>query len=350
MQKSHVTVLALLVAAAPSTLSRSASALTCGTNDILAPAHGATNVPTNTLIWAHGGADRTHLVSDTGEVPVEERFLPVAMELGAAVPPPTAYVPLLRPLQDLEPDSRYSVVLDLDQDGDGKVDGTESITFETGSGPTTEPPRPARLMSNTPGASRSGEGPYTLDRWVELEFEHAGILIGDSSRELGDVASIHDVSEASGSSRAWREVAPGTPLVRWMSMDPTVSAGFGPCIVWPERPWPEVDLPRQSARFGVMDLAGNFSGWSSDIVLELPSLAAAEQMAAEAEADRQAEREAALPGSQRSSKDHNCALGVATPREHRGSIVTALGMALIAARRRFGNSRLPHPPQRSIDH
>ena len=98
---------------------------------------------------------------------------------------------------------------------------------------------------------------------------------------------------------------------------------------------------RYSARFGVMDMAGNFSGWSSETLLELPDQAEADRLVAEAEAAERAREEeiARLQQSQPGMgafEGHNmgCAFGAANSRALGGPMLLALG-ALAAARGRF---------------
>lgn len=325
MKKSHVTALALLVAGAVHATSRSASALSCLTNWVAGPGRGATNVPTNTLLWGHGSKNSsTRLVGPAGDVALEDRSFDASGVAGGLTT-----VSVLRPSAELEPDTRYTVVIDH-----GDAYPPEQFVFDTGTGPATTAPSMPELVSTLRGAGRGWSG---LGRWVELEFApYDGFLIGQVEGALGDVTSIDGLLDQDSNFDA-SQVAARTPVVHWITDLRRVFAGRGDCLAWPD------DSNRQSARFGVMDVAGNFSGWSSDTVLELPDDAEAQQLADEAAAEAAAAAELAARIDRKS-----CALGVANSRALDGSTLVAL-MALAAARFR-SQRRRPSQPKRSIDH
>lgn len=91
--------------------------------------------------------------------------------------------------------------------------------------------------------SATGAGYYgEPTRWVSFEFApHAGILIGEG----------RDVESAQ---TAW-----------WLSSSNTLRLGVTDCSNWPEGAADRID-----GRFGVLDGAGNFSGWM-EMPVEIPS-------------------------------------------------------------------------------
>jgi hypothetical protein len=233
---------------------RTADALSCASNWIRAPENGAVGVPTNTLLWSYGrfgGTSRARLIGPAGEVPTEERFLPVAIDgYGQGT-----NFPVLAPLLELEPNTRYSIEV---SSGDGSI---ERNWFQTGGGPSVVAPPLPVLVSSEPGF---GQGWSGLNRWNALEFAHAGILMGDNGA-LGDVTSADDVLLDEDAGFVAIEVEASTPVVRWLTTLPELYVGVGDCLIWPEGA-----EDRQDARFGVLDLAGNFSGWLAEELL-LPS-------------------------------------------------------------------------------
>lgn len=229
-----------------------ARALTCATNSIQAPADAAVDVPTNTLLWSYGffgGASPPRLIGPSGEVPLQQRFWPVAIGTGHG-----ANFPVGIPADELEPFSLYSIEVDYDLGG-GSID-TERVSFTTGGGPEGEPPAPPELISS----ERTSNG------WALLDFEYQGILIGDSAGALGSVRSVADLMLGVEAGFDGIEVSASSPVVRWLTTASTLPVGRGECSVWPED-----DERRQELRFGTFDLAGNFSGWGSTQVFTLPA-------------------------------------------------------------------------------
>lgn len=336
MEKSYASVLALLLAGAVCAASGSASALSCGGNWVTSPGDGATNVPTNTLIWGHGSASTTRLVGPDGEVALEEYPFPASGPDRMVMPQP-----VLRPAAELEPGVRYSLFSEYDSEDEYPPD---RFDFVTGSGPATAPPPLPQLLFALHGAGRKFGG--SVGSWVELEFaSHGGILLGAIDGAPGN-APPADVMLDDDSSL--EEDRAGTPVVVWVTHT-HLFAGTGDCMVWPG------SSIRQSARFGVMDVAGNFSGWTSDTLLELPDQREAEQIVAEADAAERARQDALVELQQSKPRmglfeGHNtgCALGAANPRAFGGSILATL-MGL-AALRRCSRRRVSAQPTRSIAH
>lgn len=236
---------------------RTADALSCASNSFQGPVDGAVGVPTNTLLWSYGrfgGASRARLIGPAGEVQTEERYMPVAIDgYGQGT-----NFPVLVPSVELEPNTQYAI--ESARAGDGSI---ERSRFTTGAGPSdVAPPLPV-LVSKEAGAGRSWLG--GANRWNTLEFAHTGILIGDIGGALGDVTSADDMLLAEDAGFVAIEVDANTPIVRWLTTSTTLSVGVGDCLIWPEGA-----EDRQDARFGVLDLAGNFSGWAPE-ELVLPS-------------------------------------------------------------------------------
>lgn len=246
---------ALIAAATLLVVPNTAQALSCATNVAQLPVDGAVGVPTNTLLW--GFADYTaRLVGPGGAlVPMEARLLPVSLsgELGIQQ--------VVIPLQPLAPDTRYT----LDSSN------SASVTFTTGAGPREAPPALPVLLS-VPSAvdSNIGEGYYVSSG---LEFEHQGILIGD----IGKLPPFTSVEELLIERPSELSQTRAEPLVEWLTAFGRPPVGVGDCLTWPEGAGDSVD-----ARFGVLDLAGNFSGWA-DVGVRLPTEAETAELQAAAE-------------------------------------------------------------------
>jgi hypothetical protein len=246
-----------------------ARALTCATNVVSAPEASETNVPTNTLIWGYP-EDVTRLLAPSGNtVAMDERKLPITSDGSSP-----GLLPVLVPRETLEPNADYTIELDYS----GDEFPPQRVVFSTGAGPTSGAPTLPVLLSSEP---RAGAGAYatTVARGVSLRFDFDGILIGDTG-QLGSIATIDALFEQGDANLADLDGA-ALPMIQWVSSSDSVWAGISDCAVWP-RGASDSEL----ARFGVLDLAGNFSGWTS-VPLELPSRSEAELAAA---ADLEARR------------------------------------------------------------
>lgn len=246
-----------------------ARALQCATNWVTTPESEQTNVPTDTLLWGYAQAG-TRLLGPSGNgVAVDERKLPIAAWSG--VP---GIFPVLVPREPLEPNADYTI--ELRSPGDPTP--PRRIVFTTGEGPTGSAPELPVLLSSEPRAG-AGYWDYSLVRVVALSFDFDGILIGDTG-QLGDIATIDALFEQGDANLAdWN--GEDVPMIQWASRAESVWAGISDCVVWPAGA-----SDSELGRFGVLDMAGNFSGWTS-VPLELPSLAEAQSAAA---ADREAQR------------------------------------------------------------
>jgi hypothetical protein len=241
-----------------------ARALSCATNVIIAPEADEANVPTNTLLWGYPRRI-TRLLGPSGNaVAVDERKLPITVEGGGA-----GILPVLVPREMLEPNADYTIELDDPED----QSPPRRIVFVTGTGPASRAPTLPLLLSSEP---RSGSGAYatSVARGVLLRFDFDGILIGDTG-QLGSIATIDALFEQGDANLAELDGA-ALPMIQWVSSSESVWAGINDCAVWP-RGASDSEL----GRFGVLDLAGNFSGWAT-VPLELPSREEAEVAAAAA--------------------------------------------------------------------
>jgi hypothetical protein len=308
-----------------------AHALTCATNWLQVPADGERDVPTNTRIWAYGrfgGASPARLVGPRGEVAVDERFMPVAIAPGQG----TNY-PVLVPRAELEPNTRYAIEITYDYE-EPNEDVTERTWFTTGIGPATAAPPLPELLSIEGGA---GDGFSGFGRWLSLGFAlQGGILIADTADALGAVSSASDLFEG-GASFDSLEITATTRAIRWLSTRDELSVGQGDCLIWPESAGDQ-----QTARFGVLDRAGNLSGWMTTD-LELPSpdearaILAAEQDAEEARADEIARlRERKLHENDGLFANHNCSFAPAGKCDagQLAGLTASIGALLLVLRRR----------------
>jgi hypothetical protein len=334
-------VLAGAVSAAPGT----AHALSCATNWTQVPRDGDRDVPTNTLIWAHGrfgGASAARLIGPSGEVATDERFVPVAI-----LPGEGTNFPVLVPRAELEPDTRYAIEISYDYEPPN-ADVTEQVHFTTGSGPATTAPALPALVSTEEGAGTGWLG--GTERWLSLDFErHGGILVADTANALGSVASANDLF-VEGASFASVELTPTTRVVRWLAADTTVYVGKGDCLIWPED-----GADQQSARFGVLDLAGNFSGWMTT-ELELPSpveardILVAEQAEDDAHAAEVAELGARKDRESGMFANHHCSFSPSPRGRTAGHLAwlaaAAIGGAALLRRRALSPPRPPRPASR----
>jgi hypothetical protein len=342
---THKTLVAGAVGCAIAVAPGTSHALSCATNWAQVPRDRERDVPTNTLIWAHGrigGASAARLIGPGGEVAVEERFIPVAISPGRGT-----HYPVLVPQTELEPNTRYAIEITYDHE-EPSADVTERVRFTTGSGPaTTAPPVPG-LVSIEQGAGSGWLGGN--QRWLSLGFDllGGGILVADTAAALGSVASVDDLF-AAGASFTGVDVTPTTRVVRWLSVEDTVAVGEGDCLIWPED-----GADRQSARFGVLDLAGNFSGWTT-AELELPSPVEVQAIMAAKRAEEEAHAAEVAELIERQDRErggmfenHHCSFAPAGGRAagHLSGLTAALGAIGGAAllRRRAVSPRRPLPP------
>jgi hypothetical protein len=311
------------------TASGTARALTCAGNWIKAPANGATNVPTNTLIWAYGrfgGQAAARLAGPGGPVELEERFIPVAISQGEGTTYPLGIV-----AQELEPNTEYWIEVDFAEEPNAPVT-TDRTSFTTGNGPKLEAPSLPQLISSVAGAGR-GWAVGSVNRWLTLELLHDGILIADNATALGSLTSVDDLLLEEKMEFSAIALSETSRVIRWMTTGSAMHVGVGDCGIWPAA---ETDV--QQGRFGVLDLAGNFSGWGEPVELRIPSPQDANVLIEEAEREAEASARATREDRRGVFEGHSmgCAVRARASRPHGASLLTllALGMALRWGRRR----------------
>jgi hypothetical protein len=275
---------------------------------VQAPRDGDSAVPTDALLWGYGSAF-ARLLGPGGEVvPTEDRAIPVALLDGNWFA-----TSVLAPLQPLAPNANYTIEVNHNPAGTEPL--IARFHFSTGPGNSAPPPALPTLVSTV---RHAGGGFFSLTRAIELEFEHQGILIGDTGT-LGAVSSVDDLFIEG--SRPVEYDDDETPRVEWATTDRYVWVGKGDCVVWPEGA-----SDQQIARFGVLDLAGNFSGWV-DTEVELPSEAEAQEAQALAEQERAAEAAAYAPPPVFPSNDNSSACSTPPGNVSGTSALLTLGLA-----------------------
>lgn len=323
-------ILGAAVGGALQLASEAAFALSCGghTLPLPLPADGATDVPTNTLVWTQRGVGDMappRLVGPDGLVPTTERFMRVATPFYNV-----ELLSVLVPEAELEPDTRYTI--ERDQESYSGVLETRRSRFTTGEGPAASVPSPPEVLAVEATADYRWDG--TVGRWVELEFAPpSGILFGDIEGRLGEVTGVADLLLDAGAGFEPGLLDADTPALFWPTLSPSIAAGHHDCGSWPA---PGVDA--YAARFGVLDVTGRFSGWTETTELRLLPIEEAQALAAERQAEREAEA-AATVRRMRESHDRgllSCATRApASSRGGLGAVTLALSVvALWAARRR----------------
>lgn len=328
MQREMGTCVAAILVCATLAMPGTARALSCGPSHVNAPADEATGVPTNTLLWGFGQYEampQGRLFGPDGEVPLDERSLPIARDALSV-----SHMPVLVPQFELRPNTRYQFLMDGIRPDADEVPPFQ-VEFTTGAGPSRSLPTLPELLSSEPGSfvESTGSGYQVVHRWLDLQFrEHAGILIGDA----GELASVSSVAELllPTPSASEHERAPGERALYWATTRDEMSVGVGSCLIWPD-----LAQDHREARFGVLDLAGNFSGWSEPMALALPF---PEEVAAPAATESTAappiDVTAPLPAP---APAQSSGCGLALPRSSTapGSwLALALGVALASARLR----------------
>jgi hypothetical protein len=327
------TVIAGALVCATSLGSGTAQALSCAVFWSEAPVEGAQGVPTNTLIWGYGRSAENHmqLVGPQGSVPLRELFLPVV-----AYSTVTHY-PVLEPLEDLEPGASYW----LEWSYPGVEPGELSrVSFTTGAGPWTMPPPVPELIATEADVGSTWFG--SVSRAVQLDFEHQGFLVGDADGALGDVSSLADLlltaDEIGDDPYAEQPLNEASRAASVLTTAQSVWMGFGDCLSWPLS-----GHDQHQARFGSLDLAGNFSGFLPPTEVALVPQAEAQALVDRQTAEQGAE-EADLAEARnerlrqsRDGRQASAGCGIAPWRAHRRGdfwAALAVGSAISLFRRR----------------
>ncbi len=249
-----------LAAAGALLLPAPAHACSCALNntDYLAPADGATEVPTNTRIWV-GGA---HFGDDSPTVEDLESSPPFLLlqddgteiELSAGVLSESSLsIAVFTPTAELVAGGVYSLVKEIYNLDSPEPTLVSLTTFSVGGAADLEAPAlPRELARSSSSSARlpgqmSSCGPTDV---VNISVEETGHLLVAQLGETGDF----DTDNLNG-------------VVSDLSPDGVFRLGVGSCR-WS---WPEA-APGASAdaQWGALDLAGNFSGWSEATEIVIP--------------------------------------------------------------------------------
>lgn len=232
---------------------RSARACSCVRIDLLEPRDGSSDVPTNAKIWyvptTEIDGTTYRLVGPAGDVAVD------AASFVADFPSPAFTGWVFTPRAPLTPGARYRFHVCRTPDscvaGEGFTVGTRRA--EAASLPTVL----SRKATYIPGVLNSSCGPNPV-RIVDFSFAWDGIVL------LWDVDGKNTFSATNlgpllryGMSRRLYEFVMGVPI------------GSSFCTEWPSVPY--MPKPEAQVRFGVLDVAGNFSGWTPAEVVALPN-------------------------------------------------------------------------------
>ena len=244
----RVLVAAALAALAPG----AARACSCALPFLLEPREGATDVPTNAKIWhlptsPEPGATY-RLEGPNGAVAMDK--VAVAPSLGSGIP---GFV--FTPRQPLTPGATYRFVVCLSPtnclSGKGFTVGSRRLDSAALPSPLSREPY------FVPGSPNSSCGPAPI-QGITFRFDWDGIAL------LMDVDGDNAFSPAT-----LQDLLKHTAIKAFSPE--LISAGPSFCSMdWPRDPSGNPVLtPR--LRFGVVDIAGNFSGWTPSEQVALPS-------------------------------------------------------------------------------
>ncbi len=310
-----------------SVVPNAAHALSCAGNVPYAPWPDQADVPTDARLWGYP-AENTRLLGPSGEVVPMDALAFRYAELSSA----RALASILVPRDSLEPNARYTV--DVDYGG-----GNEPwrVSFVTGAGPAGLAPVPPTLLSSEQGMGSFFDS-SRASRWLTLQFEGVRerglILIGDTAdRDRGGLPELPSIDQflVDDTTLPLETLLEG-PRLEWASTNESLSLGRSDCLIWPDGAGDALD-----ARFGLFDLAGNFSGWV-DVLLELPS-------AAEAQAVADAQRGTAADSNVLQGRPSACSM-TSTPAGGAGSLgalTLSLGLVALELRRLRRRSRVMAP-------
>jgi len=306
-------VAALTLGVALTSAPGTAHAWSCVSGYWRLPRAGAVDVPTDAVLWGHV-ARYTQLLGPSGEVvDVDERQLAIG---GIGIDAERDSLPVLVPRAELQPNAEYTILSDQPSSG-------ERLGFRTASGPATAAVPLPTLIATETGSGESWLG--SLARHQSLEFE---AFAEGQLALLGDIADAAD-GDALDGLVSLRELltAPtetSGPMIDWLSEDSTLSVGVSDCTSWPPGA-----ADRQDARFGAIDLAGNFSGWV-DIPLELPSLEEAQANIERRDAERAEAVRQHIQEPRSAIANCSTAAGLGT-RSAAGATWLSLSLGLLAA-------------------
>jgi hypothetical protein len=229
---------------------RRALACSCAERIVTAPADGDVDVPPNTKLWHaepfRGRELRFTLTGPEGEVPLQ------TLELRSSG---YGIGHLSTPERDLTSGASYRFAV---------CPGTEACTdlsrFTVGVRRAEKPPIPLEQGKRSdyyrPAEPRSSCGPAP-ERFVTLNFDWEGLLL------------LIDVAGANKFPADPRAVLAYAVTAEEIKSGGGVRVGSGAC----RSNWPylEGDLADAApVRFGAVNLAGEFSGWTDPVTIELP--------------------------------------------------------------------------------
>lgn len=235
-------LLACAVAGMLSAVTAPAHALSCGEPGVHAPAYGASEVPTNTLVWCSR--------SDPNDVSAVRVLDPAGLPVSGTSTLLSARhfrLTVFRPDAELEPHTQYRV--DCQPDAAPRA-------FTTGAGPRSQAPAAPALGNMTVYAVDDPWGPSLGVGLREVSPSGTIVLL-----DLQGAAEL-DAAGLSGTiSDAKLMGAPDVYLV-----------GRGGCT----RSWPGAELGAATRfRLAAFDLTGAFSGWTDWQTVTLPEQFAA---------------------------------------------------------------------------
>lgn len=217
-----------------------ARACSCGSDfSVLWPEMDATAVPLNTRVW----------VAQPWEFELSEpRLRPVGVEdslgfLVSAIDTREGPLTVLTPDMPLAPDTAYELVDCLEGICDRVV-----ARFTTGAAADGEAPSLPSETDRDGGADPRGLSSCGKSKWASVELSAEGLL----------------VMEIGGGSLDPATLSGGTTIA---TLDPSITVGVGACYTG----WPDADERALPVRYGVFDVAGNFSGWTAPDTLTLGS-------------------------------------------------------------------------------
>ena len=189
------------------------------------PLDGSIGAPTNTRIWLPSCWRPRAIMDETG---LERVFFDTCIQT------PLGEVGVLRFSEDLLPNTRYSVI---------DWDDTANYHFTTGAGPSIEPPPLPEVDDLDITHVRDCGDRHHL---ATYSLSGAGAIYLANAGETPDL----DLTQFTGAVTAI-EAAPGA-----------ITIGQHPCTGADNFPGGVSRVSSTTLRFGALDLAGNFSGWT----------------------------------------------------------------------------------------
>jgi MYXO-CTERM domain-containing protein len=246
----------LLAGLAASLAPRVAQACSCGPPYLQEPRPGATDVPVNTKIWYLPPGPRIgatfRLEGPAGDAAMDM----TVVSPGARFAPFTGGF-VFTPRQPLTPGATYRFLVCVD----GNCQGDQGFTVGSRRLDSAALPRElSRQPLFISGDPRSSCGPAAI-QLINFKFEWDGIALladVDGDNHFSPVTFqdllLHTATRAAG-----------------QGLNGELGLGLAPCSDWPrDASGNPVLNPR--LRFGVLDIAGNFSGWTMPEQVSLPTM------------------------------------------------------------------------------